>query len=217
MQLRWPYTTSKPISSEYLQVYPTTFHQAYGIGYSHKLTPQSTSFDNLMPPLMCQHRGISVAHLTTTKWRSSWCDVMHRYMKKPTNRAHAGHFIWWTDGISSHHPNTIVHILARSNTPRVTAIQHRANPTQTHNQSLHHTQRQSDTRFGWLRQSYPRHDRQRQTLSGHEGPTSNSWCNTGTQLRLNLTNLNTGNRHPFGAMSSKGANDSKHAHTPHWR
>ena len=95
--------------------------------------------------------------------------------------------------------------------------QHRANPTQTHNQSLHHTQRQSDTRFGWLRQSYPRHDRQRQTLSGHEGPTSNSWCNTGTQLRLNLTNLNTGNRHPFGAMSSKGANDSKHAHTPHWR
>ena len=176
MQLRWPYTTSKPISSEYLQVYPTTFHQAYGIGYSHKLTPQSTSFDNLMPPLMCQHTGISVAQLTT-----------------------------------------IVHIIARSNTPRAAAIQHRANPTQTHNQSLHHTHRQSDTRFGWLRQSYPRHDRQRQTLSGHEGPTSNSWCNTGTQLRLNLTNLNTGNRHPFGAMSSKGANDSKHAHTPHWR
>ncbi len=72
---------------------------------------QSTSFNNLMPPQMCQHTHISVAHSTTTKCRSPRWDVMHRYMRKPTNKAH-GHFIWWTDGISSHHQNTIAHIIA---------------------------------------------------------------------------------------------------------
>ena len=109
MQLRWPYATSKPISSAYMWEYPTTFHQAYGMGYSHKPKSQSTSFDNLMPPQMCQNTRISVAHSTTTKCLSPQWDVMHRYMRKPANKAH-GHFIWWMDGISSHHQNTTAHI-----------------------------------------------------------------------------------------------------------
>ena len=120
MQRRWPYATSKPISSAYLQVYPMTFHQACGIGYYHKPKLPSISFDNLMPPQMCRQTPTSVNHSTTTKCRSPQRDAMHRYMRNPTNVVH-GHFIWWTDGIYSHHLNTITHTIATLNTPGANA------------------------------------------------------------------------------------------------
>jgi len=111
--------------------YPTTFLQAYGTGYSPKPKSQSTSFDNLMPPQMCQHMCISVAHLTTTKCRSPGWDATHRYMRKPTSKAH-GHFIWWTDGISSHHQDTIAHIMPHQTHQKQMTVQHHAIPTQMH-------------------------------------------------------------------------------------
>ena len=120
MKWRWPYATSKPISSAYLQGYPMTFHQVYGINYSHKTKPLSISFNNLMPPQMCQHTPTSVDHSTTTKCHSPWWDATCRYMRKLTNTAH-GHFIQWTDSIYSHHPNTIAHTIATLNTPRANA------------------------------------------------------------------------------------------------
>ena len=97
MQRRWPYTTSKPIFSAYLQGYLMTFHQAYGIDYYHKPKSSSISFNNLMPPLMCRHTPTSVDHSTsTTKCHSPQWDATCRCMRKPANAAH-GHFIWWTE------------------------------------------------------------------------------------------------------------------------
>ena len=101
MQRRWPYTTSKPISSTYLQEYLTTVPQAYGTDYYHKPKSQSASFDNLMPPQICRHTRILVAHSTTTKCHSPQWGATHRYRRKPTSEA-LGNFIWWMDGISSH-------------------------------------------------------------------------------------------------------------------
>ena len=120
MQRRWPYVTPKPISSAYSQGCPMTFHQAYGIGYYRKPKSPSISFDNLMPPQMCQHTPTSVDHSATTKCRLPQWDATRRYMRKPTNVAH-GHFIQWMDGIYSHHPNTIAHTIATLNTPRANA------------------------------------------------------------------------------------------------
>jgi hypothetical protein len=62
------------------------FPPSYGTSYSHKPKSQSTSFNNLMPPQMCQHTRISVAHSTTTKCRLPQWDATHRYMRKLTNK-----------------------------------------------------------------------------------------------------------------------------------
>ncbi len=89
-----------------------------------------------MPPPTFRHMHISADLLTIIKCHSLQWDVRPRYMKKPTNAVH-GHFIWLTDGISSHHQNIIAHTIVISSTPRANdfqTFQHKriTNPSITH-------------------------------------------------------------------------------------
>jgi len=63
------------------------------------------------------HMHILAGPLTTIKFHSLQWDVRPRYMRKPTSMVR-GHIICSTDGISSHHQNTIAHTIVISSTPR---------------------------------------------------------------------------------------------------
>jgi hypothetical protein len=78
------------------------------------LLPQTKITINLIQQSNATPNVSAYTHLSgpfTTKCCSPRWDATHRYMRKPINKAH-GHFIQWTDGISSHHQNTIAHIIA---------------------------------------------------------------------------------------------------------